>query len=284
MRIGIVNGGSYENRELQRAISSLAERVLIDPTKIFYKFENGISTMFSDGAELNLDALIIRVVGGNALSVLGKVANLSGVLSDPADRYVTKGIPKVMSEITRQFSTQPNKPGCYLSFSADVMRSHMGQVVYPVVYRPARGNHGEGFELCNDERELTVAISRHSYRDGENPIFLQQYLPILREYRVYCWNKTPVAFIKKFIAKNSDRLFKGRRFDRIDALPDDIRDYCVEHSKPGLVGIDIIKTKGDNLIYIIEQNRAPEFERTDQTNGNHTAELIIRAILNEGAL
>ena len=277
MRIGFVTNSGYENRKLCEAAREIGEAVLVNPGELFYKLAGNNTKIYQSGDELNLDLMVIRLVSGNARSILGKVTARMNLNREPAARFKTGGIPKINSELNRELS-EPNHPVSYVCFSPTSYQANKQHIQFPVIYKPQKGRHGEGIVLFNTVDELDVWQWGKTISE-DKPLFLQEFIQnIIREYRVYLVNNQVVNWVKKYRAPETRKLFKGRRFDAVD-LPDDVRIYCEQHARPGMVGLDIVKTREGDL-FIIEQNRAPEWERTDTATNKNTARKVLEAMIN----
>lgn len=267
--------GGYEYQQLFNAVG--ADNVLrINADNLFWKFSRdfpGVPVYYQGNALNNMEQLLIRPTN-NARNVLGKYAALSGITGDPVDRFSASGIPKMNSELMRFFTTE-NLPVSYFAFNNDTLMRHQHLINYPVVYKPVRGNHGNGMRMIRNVNDLSDASRTHNY---DKPIFFQQYLNIEAEYRVICFNKEILNFAKKKVNAEAHP-FNGRAFIRlVGNLKNDITTYIAQHAKNGLVGIDICRCN-DGRVYILEQNRAPEFEHIDRTTRRNTAQLIVEAML-----
>ena len=278
MTIAFVTRDGYENRKLYGAALELDHIVyVLDPLQLFYKLDKENTTIYSGGMPLDLDLVVIRLVGGNAKAVLGKVAGRMGISGEPVARFKSSGIAKINSELNREL-TEENHPVSYICFNKLSYETHKHFIQYPVIYKPPVGRHGEGIELFKNVEELDRFVVRLNPTEAK-PLFLQEFIqPIIREYRVYLVNNKVVNWVKKVRAVETKKLFRGRKFEAVE-LPEDVRVYCELNSRPGLVGLDIVKTR-EGKLYIIEQNRAPEWNRTDGVTNKNTAKLVLEAMLN----
>ena len=278
MAIVFVTRDGYENRKLyEAALEADNEVYVLDPLQLFYKLDKENTTIYSGGMPLDLSLVVIRLVGGNAKAVLGKVAGRMGISGEPVARFKTSGIAKINSELNREL-TEENHPISYICFSNQTYHNHKHLINFPVIYKPAVGRHGKGIELFKTIEELDRFVDRFNPTETK-PLFLQELIQnIIREYRVYLVNNKAVNWVKKVRAAETKKLFKGRKFEAVE-LPEDVRVYCELNARTGLVGLDIVKTR-EGKLYIIEQNRAPEWERTDKVTNKNTAKLVLEALLN----
>jgi glutathione synthase/RimK-type ligase-like ATP-grasp enzyme len=277
MNIAVFDGGTYEMDQIVKAAKKLGSNVkTIYPDKVFYRYNNYRDwPLFYDGKEFRPDVLIPRGIN-NSRSILCKnLSRLSINVVDPADRFVTEKIPKFASEMVRFFGTE-YIPESYFSFSSDAVHRHIHHIRFPVIYKPVLGSHGEGMVLVSDPDSLHNIIAKFNSRDGTVPIFLQEFLPIVEEYRVFVYNGEVVNAARRVLSDK--KLFTGRKFVKVDRLEDDILEYIRLYAKSGFVGMDIARTVNGNPV-IFEQNRAPEFGHTDKASGISTAENLLRMIL-----
>ena len=269
---------SYENQKLYDAAIQQDILLVCNADDIFWRFGHH-EAGFIKGVSFNKmniglkNNYIVRSLT-NSKSIVGKYMSLCGFIGDPSERFTTERIPKMHSELIRHFSFEKNKSISYFAFNYDTLIKHKNLIEYPVVYKPVIGAHGDGMELINNEDDMLRKARHHSFSES-SPIFLQQFLYLIEEYRVILFNHRLVNSASKVM--DDRKLFSGRRFNKVE-LPDIIRDYAIAHSKYGLVGMDIGLTR-DGLVFILEQNRAPEFEHIDKATGLNTAELIIKEMI-----
>lgn len=276
MFIATKHNNGYENTQFAK----LADRV-VDTKDIFYIFNKGdISVIFEDG--VTLDDLFNQLNGMERITVLfrrmsdndsffGRVCSIMGVQLDrPYDSLNTSRIPKMASEL-KKLMYHENKITWYACFGKNAALRNAAKIELPVVYKSVNGSHGEGIELIETKDQLIGKINNHDFSD---PIFLQEFISKKFEYRVITWDKQVINCIRKMGVTR--KLFKGRKFVAIE-LPQDYVDYIKRNAKDGLLGIDIVRDV-NGKIFIIEENRAPEFERLDEVTGKDTAKLILDAM------
>lgn len=266
----------YENQQLFNAASKKFDDVrVINPDNIFWSFGTLVNIWYQNKPIVynEVDGCIIRS-HNNSKAILGKylaMANCRNV--DPVERFVTNGIPKMHSELMRQFSVGENMPVSYFAFNYETTYTHRSLIgFYPLVYKPVQGAHGNGMTLVTNQDELLNIVRGH---DFSKPIFLQQYIRAEKEYRVIMYNKKIVNIAEKVLKEK--KLFSGRKFIKVESIPYGMIKYLECYAKNGLVGIDIIVDNNGDYI-ILEQNRAPEFEHIDNATGLNTAELIMESM------
>lgn len=283
----IFQDDGYENQQFLAAIEAINYTPqLIVAENIFYKYTDSRARPFYyDGQSLFVDGNIamFRVLN-NARSFFAKNLNYTGVNTvDPPERFTTNQLHKAATAMGKFWSTEENIPTTYIAFSMEGLRRHLHLIEYPVVYKPVVGSHGEGMELIENQESLLQIVANHRFNGDKTPVLLQRYIRLKREYRVICFNGRVISYLKKVIPVGTKKLFRGRNFEEINELPDNVRTYLGTYAKTGLVGIDIAiasKYAGPNAnkIFIFEQNRAMEFERMDSTLNQNTARLIMEAV------
>ena len=275
----IVSSSTTNNYENQR-LRNHAFPVQTDQILYRFKRDGTINAFYKNGVDIIQRA--VEIADGSNIGVLlrysnnndsffAKVANALGWITDrPPDNYTTQGMAKSLSELKKHMN-HGNRIDWYVSMSRSSLIGNMQKIEFPIVYKPSNGRHGEGILLINNERELL-----NIDHNWNIPMLLQEFLDKKFEYRVICYDGEVINFARKMLKTKSGNQFGGRRFEARDRLLDDYVNYIRRYAKPGLVGIDICRTRGDgSIIYIIEENRAPEFESLDRATGSNTAQLII---------
>ncbi|NJO31387.1 MAG: hypothetical protein HC874_30405 [Richelia sp. SL_2_1] len=263
----------YENQQLFNAASKKFDDVrVINPDNIFWSFGTLVNIWYQNKPIVysEVDGCIIRS-HSNSKAVLGKylaTANCKNV--DPVERFVTSGIPKMHSELMRQFSVGENMPVSHFAFNYETLYTHRDLIgFYPLVYKPVQGAHGRDMKLVTNQSELLNVARTHYF---SKPIFFQQYITAEKEYRAIMYNGKIINIAEKVLKEK--KLFSGRKFVKVESIPYGMIKYLEFYAKRGLVGIDIIIDKNENYV-ILEQNRAPEFEHIDNATGLNTAQLIM---------
>lgn len=255
----------------------------VDVKNLFYKFNRlGETYILSKDRDFLVftdnDAVIVRS-SNNFTSLFGKVVHkLYGVkLNRPVKTLTTRGVPKINSEIDKH-KNHPNKINWWFVTSWYMLENHYNLLDFPVVYKPPSGSHGRGIVLLETPQQLCDHV--YNNHDWSVPVFLQEFIDKKFEYRVIVYNGEVISAARKMLKTRSGNQFGGRRF-AVGRFPSRYSEYIREVSKEGLVGIDIVWERGTDMLYIVEENRAPEFEAVDRATGLDTARLIVERLSDE---
>jgi hypothetical protein len=275
------NAGGYENDGF-REIGTL-----LNTNDIFYHFRNdGVDVILSNGNNV-ADIVAIAYTVTDKIGVLLRYSNNADaffaktfsylypnmIFDRPIEAYTTKGIPKINSELKKYFQEGANKIEWYVAFSKDTLIRNADEINYPVVYKPANGNHGRGIVKINSLQELLAVDHNWDY-----PMFLQEFYNKKWEYRVVAWDGEVINFARKKLKGEDGNQFGGRKFVKNkNPLMQDYIEYIRKYAKKGLVGIDLARLQ-DGRIIIIEENRAMEFESLDRATEKNTCLLIKEAM------
>lgn len=262
------NTGGYENIAFIKAGA-----VYVNTNQMFYRFR--------DNKELNLwtdnmwdmdvikDGVTIILRSPTINDVLFAKASFIG-LGWKSDRDSMKLNGSRLKKINTSLELWADDVAIpfYVATGRNALTANAAAIEFPVVYKPADGAHGKGIQLIDNWEQLVNL--NHDYT---LPMYLQKYIKKVYEYRVITYNHKVVCAARKNNAAKKE--FKGRKFVPTN-LPDKYANFIRDYSKSGLLGIDICVDE-EGKIYIIEQNRAMEFQQMEKVVGN-TAELIVKAI------
>ena len=260
---------SEEARKLwEEAQTYYEEAILLDDlSKLLILLEKGHAPkVLYDNVDIS-DTNIIMVRSSRhhraAKAVLVRVfENLGANIIDPTERFPVGFASKLLTAISR------HKKDCststYLSFSHQStlnLISHLGSN-QKLFIKPITGSQSRGIETLNSPEALRSYSSRLSYSYGENiiPLFIQNYINIDKEYRMFVVNGKIIASMKKIRKANGNISYKRMRFARL-------AEFVIENvSKTGILGVDACQDVEGNF-FIIEANRSPMFHYLEDKTG-----------------
>jgi glutathione synthase/RimK-type ligase-like ATP-grasp enzyme len=286
-KFGIAPGRpTKEGRELIAAARSHYDQVItINPHNIWATFENGGNSVVFHGKEniSDLDTLVVRRTSGHgaALSVLVRALDRNGCnVVDPVTRYSVGFASKLKTAIRRV--DEGSGPNSYFAFSnpcAQDMLTHVRRAgIFPMIIKPIDGKRSAGKIIVNTAKTSRSIVSKF-FADRESadmPLFMQKFENIVREYRIMLVDGAAITGVEK--NKKNNRT-TGSQFIPIQNEPDTLavlrgcREFC---SDKGIVGVDI-GLCSDGRIVVIEENRAPGWDRLDVA-GVNVANAIIEKI------
>uniref|UniRef100_A0A6H2A479 ATP-grasp fold RimK-type domain-containing protein n=1 Tax=viral metagenome TaxID=1070528 RepID=A0A6H2A479_9ZZZZ len=198
-----------------------------------------------------------------AKAVLVRVfENLGANIIDPTERFPVGFASKLLTSISK------HKKGCsvstYLSFSH---QSTLNLISYletdqKLFIKPINGSQSRNVWTLNTLEAFRSYSSNfsYSYREDIIPLFIQKFINIDKEYRMFVVNGKIIASMKKIRKANGNISYKRMRFARM-------AEFVIEHvSKTGILGVDVCQDIGGNF-FIIEANRGPMFHYLEDKTG-----------------
>lgn len=229
---------------------------------VYYKYDSGFNY-------LSPDVFMARSASNDFVCMIAKSLDIiysthkdSCSIVDGVGRFsVSSKSPKPNSIF--QYWISGNYPTTIVSYNSyttkDYFKFRYGEeFTKKWVYKPVSGSHGEGMRLISSW-----------FGFGRNDGFLdtvkvyQEFIELESEYRVFLYSGKILASLRKEIEQeNNKKLFSGRRMELVE-LPNSIKEFIYKyHWRTGFIGADIGVSK-DGDIFVFEQNRAPEFEQTN---------------------
>lgn len=285
MKLGISPDNlTKEGRALQRAgLDRFDEVVIIDPHKTGVAFMRDGIRVFHGGEDISdLYALIVRRTygAGAASGILSRALSMCGCKTvDPHTRYSVGYSSKITTSITR-FA---NGVGSEVFYAFDFQSANniidlaKAGKRKPFIVKPVDGSHSRGKIVIKTVKRLREIADEFfsQRRNSDYPFFFQPFEDIHREFRVILVDGYPITVIEKI--KNSHTA-RGSAF----VVPHDAREvekFAAEScSDEGIVGADIA-ILADGRKIVIEENRAPGFDRVARVTGVDIASSIIDEIL-----
>ena len=223
----------------------------------------------------DINVLMIRSSKHNkvAKSVLAHTFNnLECNIVDPLDRFPVGFASKLSSTITR------HNRGCiidtYLSFSHN---STINLICYlstkadhKLFIKPINSSQNRGAQKINTLQELEEVSYDfgYLYRGDIIPLYIQKYIEIEKEYRIFVLNGEVIASMKKRRREDGSIKYIKKRFRRL-------AEFVVGNVSPiGILGVDACKDINGNF-YIIEANRSPMFRALENRTKINVAHEIL---------
>lgn len=252
----------FENAILMTTLSSLLfvlERN--HPPKIFYNSE--------DISDANI--VYCRSTKHNRVAksvLMHTFEKLGANIVDSASRFPIGFASKLLSSIER------HSKNCivdtYISFSYDA--THKLISLLPnnqrLFIKPINGSQNRG--TCEIlAGNLLDGSYNHRYSEN-NPLYIQKFIDIDKEYRIFLVNGQIVGNMKKVRRGDGSIKYKRMRFARL-------HEFVIQNvSDKGVLGVDACQDVNGEF-YIIEANRSPMFRALEnRTNSNIAREILIK--------
>lgn len=261
------------------------EVVLINPARLYFIMGHNQRSpvVMTENVDLtNLSTLIIRKTSGyeEPISLLARTLYHNGCdLIDPVERF--SGSPAGKLNDSLKGTMNNTAPATFIAFNRDdalrlAIRLSKGNS-FPLIGKPNRGSRGENVSLLKNLTDAHLYIdsffSDPKYR--QSALLLQQYINIKNEYRVIIIDGHCIGMVEKVaeegqIARNAAL---GSMF--IACNDAEISEFCRQHtSKKGIIGADVARS-ADGKLYLLESNRAPQWQAFEKATGINVAMHII---------
>ena len=282
MKFGLCidNIDSTESKKLYNESLKLFDNViLLDNLRdllIILERENLPKVFIGNENISDINLLMIRSTKKHRLqkTVLSKCLKNCGCdIVDPDERFKAGFASKVLSSIGR------HEKNCitdtYISFSHKATQNLIDYLIdkhiEKIFIKPIDGSRNKGTHVFNDNEcghhfQLEEFSRKFNY---ELPLFIQKFIEIDKEYRVFIVNGEVIAFLKKIRRENGSIKYKKMRYQRLG-------EYVANHvSQIGVLGVDACKDIHGNF-YIIEANRSPMFRGIEKKTGINISHEILR--------
>lgn len=242
--------------------------ILINPLALFYEFKRGKESpliMHSEiGNIIDLNFLFVRGTRGKESStslIVHTLAKQGCLISDPPKRFSVGFASKILSTLNRHEKGVGSTS--YFAFNQESINSLKSYIIennlFPLIGKPVTGSKGVGVEKIENQSDLnTYVLDFIANRKSEDyPLFLQEYLTFVKEYRVFLLDRQIVGMALKVKkeGKVAANAAQGGMF--VNEFNDKIATYLMEMKiERGVYGMDVA-IDSDDVIHIIENNRAP---------------------------
>lgn len=284
--LAIVASSSSNLSEEIQAVLRAAERQydavrIVNPRNVSYTFlRGGELKIFSGESDLaDVRTVLIRGTKGRETSTnffAHAMASKGCDMLDPLERFPVVGSSKLTSTIRRYWRGLGTTT--YIAFTLRQARRLLQSITtYPLLVKPIDGNHSEGLALLPDLD--TTDTYTHTFfeqnESGEQPIYLQEYVPFRDEYRILVLDHQSLGIVRKIRRRQQFEDAPRRcRYEAVEPNDDMLNIFSVlgaSHRYRGLVGIDVgIAETGD--MHIIEENYAPEWTSFERATGIDVAQ------------
>ncbi len=272
-------------RLLEEGKKRYHEVILINPAKLYFilGYRSKMPVVMIEDVDItNLSTLIVRKTSGyeEQISLLARTLYHNGCdLIDPVERF--NGSPAGKLNDSIRGTIHNIAPATFIAFNRNdairiAVRLNKGNF-FPLIGKPSRGSRGENVCLLRNLAEANIYIERF-FADAKfrhTAIIFQRYISIGNEYRVMMIDGQCIGMVEKIPAQGSivRNAAQGARFVACEDAG--IREFCLQHiSRKGILGADVVRDTGGN-IYLIESNRAPQWQAFENVTGINVAKMII---------
>lgn len=282
----VATGNDGVNHEISGLVAAAHRRswgvVLIDPREVAIGATGGdppFAVAVACGDISHLDALVVRGTGGltEAVHALCAAVTANGtVLLDPVRRFETSA-SKVPSTLDRHGRGVGSPSWVVLSeASLAAARMLLQGESRPLLVKPAAGRQGQGVVRLASVAELAAAL-----QSAGGPVIVQVVEDVDAEYRVMLLHGRVLGVARKSVVAGSLTANAATYGRWVKADPDEAevaaRFTAGVVVGEGLFGADIGR-RPDGSLFVIEENRAPQWQTFDAVTGLDTAEEVVAAL------
>lgn len=265
---------TVETRALYDALAAQFDRVmLVDPRLVFYEFIRGayeFDVIYGDRCIDDAAVLAIRSTNERetSTSILAHTLHGHGVrINDPLSRFGTPRASKLLT--TLRWYRQGCGPSSFIGFDRQITLDRLGSAwdrgFYPMFGKPINGSHRRDLAPLDTYAQMRDYVTTFfDTAQPDTPILIQQKIDIYREWRVMLYDGMVLGMVRKTPRR---RAFLNEWDDGIAAFTK------ANVSNEGLLGVDVAQDCAGEY-YIIESNRAPEWERFEEVTGVNVAQYI----------
>jgi glutathione synthase/RimK-type ligase-like ATP-grasp enzyme len=278
---------SYELQSLHDEGSRLYDRVvLIDPIQVTYLFDRSEDKpiiFYHNETISDLTSLIVRGTKGCETSIailVNSLKNCGCDVLDPPDRFSGVRASKLLTTLDRH--QEKIGTDSYYAFTYETAITLVNRLYesnkFPLVAKPIDGSKGMNVRKLDNPQDAIEYITQFFKRKAsvDSPLFLQQFIAFVAEYRAFVIGGTCVGLARKIAQSDSFILNAAQGGAFFVAEDQNIISFIEEHvSKEGILGVDVaVDSKGN--IHIIEANRAPLWKEFERATGINVAQRIIQ--------
>jgi glutathione synthase/RimK-type ligase-like ATP-grasp enzyme len=250
------------------------------PNEVSVVFNQNDYSLSVQNEPLEIDVMLVRLTRGapeRSYEVAATFEGLHGIVSDPTLNLVYPG-GKLIPYLKRVGGIDFVPTYFFNKSHLDIV-DVVNKIPYPLIIKPQAGFQGKGVSLVNNDTEF------HDYLNDSEEVNLmaQQYISdIVDEFRVVVVGGKGLGVVRKIgsgIAKNSAQ---GAQFEAVQ--DEEIVAFAEKASKFGtadVYGTDVVRTKTGQL-YLIENNRSPNFMAFNAATGIAVEDAIIDFVLSKG--
>lgn len=271
-----VNNGTLSPAD-QKIWTALSNRNLaghcFTPNEVSVLFEQGHYQLSVQGEPLEIGALMVRLTRGapeRSYEVAATFSSLGGVVSDPVQNLVYPS-GKLLPYLQR-VSTINFVPTLFFNKLYPPIAQIERQLTYPFILKPQAGFQGKGVVLVHNQNEL---MSYLQTSPDEN-LMAQEYIAdIDDEFRVLVVGKKGLGVVRKIGSELTKNVEQGAYFEAV--ADQEVLQFAEQASQYGMAdvyGTDIVRTKSGKL-YLIENNRAPNFMAFESATGITVADTMV---------
>ncbi|MFN3188515.1 MAG: RimK family alpha-L-glutamate ligase [Candidatus Paceibacteria bacterium] len=247
------------------------------PNEVNVIFTNNGYQLLVKNEPVEISALLVRLTRGapeRSYEIASAFESLGGRVSDPVQNLIYPG-----SKLTPYQNRVGNVnfvPTYFFNKNhADI--NHIQSIIpYPLILKPQTGFYGQGVALIHDEQEFKDYLGTTQ----EENLMAQEYISdITDEFRVVVVGGKGLGVVRKVgegIAKNAAQ---GSISEAV--VDDEVLAFAEHAAKFGpadVYGADVVRTSSGQL-YLIENNRAPNFLAFNEATGISVENSIIDFIV-----
>lgn len=251
------------------------------PDEVNAMFVDGSVKLFVKGKEIKPGRLIIRSTRDmeeRTYEVACCFKDMGGVVVDSPESLVYP-VGKLLPFVHRQRTIKLPKT-IFFTIKDDNSRYEMikDNLKYPFIIKPQKGFGGAGVALIDSEEDLIQYLGS----SNEKHLMAQEYIKdIVDEFRVIVIGGKALGVAKKLsnnIAKNATL---GGTFEKVeDKEVIGFAEKAAHFEKADILGTDIARTP-DGSLWLIENNRNPNFTAFREATGIMVEENILQFVLSK---
>ncbi len=281
---------SYEGKSLVREAEKYYDEVfLIDTRRVTYQFHRGKDRpeiLYGQQDLSRLSSLHIRSTKEREIStslLVNALAKCGCKIFDPLNRFPVGFASKLLTSIDRFLRGVGTST--YVAFNYENALHLLNDIEsndhFPLIAKPYAGKQGRGITVLANISEA-YQFAKIFFEERicfESPLFLQDFISFVSEYRALLVDGEVLGIVKKNLLADEymGNTALGVSFSKVD-YPELELFLKTILSGEGILGVDIGLDK-DSCFHIIEQNRAPQWQQFEKATGINVAQVVIRRSL-----
>lgn len=251
------------------------------PNEVSVVFQQNEYALFVQNESIEVGALLVRLTRGapeRSYEVAATFAGLQGLVSDPVENLVYPG--GKLTPYLRRVGGVDFVPTYFFNKEHLDVGHVLDKIPYPLILKPQTGFQGKGVTLVNNENEFRDYLRTS---EEENLIAQQYIADIVDEFRVIVVGGKGLGAARKVGSGLTKNATQGTVFEGVDDA--EVVSFAEKASKLGtadVYGTDVVRTAAGRL-YLIENNRAPNFMAFRDATGIAVEEEIVDFIANRVA-
>jgi RimK family alpha-L-glutamate ligase len=276
---------TYESQRILGESKNFFEKgeVILLP-EITVKIKEEATTFFHQGRDLaqTFDLFLIRGTGkyGRSAVLLADFMFNRGKIVVDEKLAKPRGAGPKFSTLIRLARKGISVPDTFQAFSKEKIFEEAKKLNYHLVIKNVKSRRGKGVYKIDSEKKITQFLNEHP--DFEN-YFFQQFLNSNFDVRVFIVGNQVLGAMKRVAPPGDFRsnIAVGGRGEKFSASTE-INDIALKSSrvmKNEIAGVDIMITQKP---YLIEVNRAPQFQAFEKITDINVAKKICEYLHEKG--